>query len=285
MGGAVSVPTDPSRRLQVIGAGYPRTGTVSMQMALTKLLNGPVIHGGTQMLEGSDASCKAWIKAYEAKRRGDREETLKCVRRATAGFVGTTDLPTIDFIPELIELYPEAKVVLVGRDPERWARSVEGLFKYAMTWWLPYAMWPVPGWRWFPTFTYYFAESSLRFEVPKERRDDANNGNGLDPNMLLAYNDWVRSIVPKEKLLEMKLGDGWAPLCEFLGVPVPDEPFPRANDTDAVARYAKDIYKRLAQVWLGIFSVSGVVANSVFRLYKGQPLFQRLVSEHLFKHI
>lgn len=54
MGGAQSIPTDPSRTIQVIGAGYSRTGTVSMQMALTKLLNGPVIHGGTQILEGTD---------------------------------------------------------------------------------------------------------------------------------------------------------------------------------------------------------------------------------------
>ncbi|RYO99927.1 hypothetical protein DL764_006668 [Monosporascus ibericus] len=273
MGGAASVPTDPSRRLQVIGAGYSRTGTVSMQMALTKLLDGPVIHGGTQLLEGSDACCKTWIEAYEAKRRGDREETLKCVRRATAGFVGTTDLPTIDFIPELMELYPEAKVVLVGRDPERWARSVEGLSKHIILWWLPYAMLPVPGWRWFFTFTRHFSESGRRFEVPKERRDDADNGGRPDPNMLLAYNDWVRSVVPKEKLLEMGLGDGWAPLCKFLGVPVPNEPFPRANDTDAAAKYAKRVFATLAQVWLGIFSVSGVVAYSVIRLYKERSLF------------
>ncbi|RYO75788.1 hypothetical protein DL766_005762 [Monosporascus sp. MC13-8B] len=269
MGGVPSVPTDPSRRLQVIGAGYSRTGTVSMQMALTKLLNGPVIHGGTLILEGSDAYCRAWIDAYKAKRRGDREETLKCVRRATAGFVGTTDLPTIDFIPELVELYPEAKVVLVSRNPERWARSVEGLGKHTTLWWLPYLMWPVPGWRWFPTFIDQFTESSRRYEVPKEQRDDADNDGPIDPNMLLAHNDWVRSIVPKEKLLEMELGEGWAPLCKFLGVPVPDEPFPRANDTDAAMRYAKSIFKRLAQVWLGTFSVSGVVAYSVFRLYKG----------------
>ncbi|RYP25033.1 hypothetical protein DL767_008502 [Monosporascus sp. MG133] len=270
MGGAASVPTDPSRRVQVIGAGYSRTGTVSMQMALTKLLNGPVIHGGTQILEGSDAYCKTWIQAYEAKWRGDREETLKCVRRATAGFVGTTDLPTIDFIPELMELYPEARVVLVGRDPERWARSVEGLGKHIM-WWLPYVMWPVPGWRWFPSFIHHFTVSGLKYKVPKEGRDNADNS--IDPNQLLAHNNWVRSIVPKEKLLEMKLGDGWAPLCEFLGVPVPDEPFPRANDTDAAARYAKAIFKRLAQVWLGIFFVFGVVAYLVFRLYKGRSLF------------
>lgn len=54
MGGNYSVPADPSRTLQVIGAGYSRTGTASMQIALSRLLDGPVIHGGTQLLEGSD---------------------------------------------------------------------------------------------------------------------------------------------------------------------------------------------------------------------------------------
>lgn len=57
------------------------------------------------------AYCKTWIRAYEAKRRGDKEQTLKYVREATRGFVGTADLPTIDFVPEMVELYPEAKVV------------------------------------------------------------------------------------------------------------------------------------------------------------------------------
>lgn len=54
MGGAPSVPTDPSRRIQVIGAGYSRTGTVSLQLALEKLLDGPVMHGGTQVLHRED---------------------------------------------------------------------------------------------------------------------------------------------------------------------------------------------------------------------------------------
>ena len=54
MGGVPSIPTDPSRKLQVIGAGYSRTGTVTMQLALEKLLEGPVLHGGTQILTRED---------------------------------------------------------------------------------------------------------------------------------------------------------------------------------------------------------------------------------------
>lgn len=54
MGGNASKPTDLSRSLKVIGAGYSRTGTLSMALALEKLLDGPVMHGGSQFLGRED---------------------------------------------------------------------------------------------------------------------------------------------------------------------------------------------------------------------------------------
>lgn len=54
MGGVASIPTDPSKKVQVISAGYSRTGTVSMSLALEKLVDGPVLHGGTQILVRDD---------------------------------------------------------------------------------------------------------------------------------------------------------------------------------------------------------------------------------------
>lgn len=62
MGGVPSVPTDPNRTLQVIGAGFARTGTVSMALALEKLLDGPVCHGGTQLLGREDG--EFWPYSY-----------------------------------------------------------------------------------------------------------------------------------------------------------------------------------------------------------------------------
>jgi hypothetical protein len=55
MGGVPSVPTDKTRRVQVIGAGFSRTGTVSMNMALERLLDGPAMHGGTQLIGREDS--------------------------------------------------------------------------------------------------------------------------------------------------------------------------------------------------------------------------------------
>ncbi|KAJ6537629.1 hypothetical protein B0H19DRAFT_1382382 [Mycena capillaripes] len=49
----------------------------------------------------------------------------------------------------------------------------------------------------------------------------------------VAYYDEVRRMVPEERLLEYRVGEGWEPLCKFLGKPIPEEPFPKTNDTQA----------------------------------------------------
>ncbi|KAF3056524.1 putative nad dependent epimerase dehydratase protein [Daldinia childiae] len=269
MGGVASIPTDPSRKVQVISAGYSRTGTVSMSMALAKLVDGPVLHGGTQILTRDDDYCSTWIKAYEAREAGDKELTLKLVRKATAGFAGTADLPPSDFIPEMVELYPEAKVVLVRRDPVKWWNSIATLTGRTTPWWLGIVVAPFPGWRYIPTFASVYSRSTLRLAGL-----DAKNASPTEliekggPHILEAHHEKVRSVVPKEQLLEMDLSEGWEPICQFLGVPVPDEPFPRANDGQAADAYATKVLLRVLQVWVGIISVAGLGVYSVSRLWK-----------------
>ena len=49
------------------------------------------------------------------------------------------------------------------------------------------------------------------------------------------YTKWiadVKAVVPEAQLLVFNVKQGWQPLCDFLGVPVPDTPFPRVNDTE-----------------------------------------------------
>jgi hypothetical protein len=50
-----------------------------------------------------------------------------------------------------------------------------------------------------------------------------------------AHNEDVRRTAPAQ-LVEWRPGDGWVPLCEMLGVPAPDEPFPHANRTAGFRR-------------------------------------------------
>ncbi|KAJ4408409.1 hypothetical protein N0V82_009708 [Gnomoniopsis sp. IMI 355080] len=149
MGGAPSKP-DASRTVEVIGAGYSKTGTLSMQLALETLLQGPVMHGGTHLLKREDAFNKAFYAAYQAREAGDHQTTLKLLRQLTAGFAGLVDAPIYDFLPELCELYPEAKVVLVTRDPAKWWASMGGNFEYALPWYVPILTAPVPGLRYMP---------------------------------------------------------------------------------------------------------------------------------------
>lgn len=106
--------------------------------------------------------CSTWIKAYEARNSGDKEATLKHVRKATAGFVGTADLPPSDFMPEMMELYPDAKVVLVRRDPVRWWNSVATLTARTTPWWLGVVLAPIPGWRWLPSYANEYSRSTLK---------------------------------------------------------------------------------------------------------------------------
>lgn len=172
MGGIPSKPTDMSRQLQVICAGYSRTGTVTMQLALEKLLHGPVLHGGTQILSREDAFTHKWVQAYEAKHAGDKQRTQKLLRELMAGYVGCADMPPIDFLEDLLEMYPEAKVVLTTRDPDAWLESIRPVARNSSLWWLSYAMCIVPGWRWFPVLSLEFGRSTR--EILADRNTDAN---------------------------------------------------------------------------------------------------------------
>ncbi|KAI1173320.1 hypothetical protein F4777DRAFT_558436 [Nemania sp. FL0916] len=267
MGGAASIPTDPSRKVRVISAGQSRTGTVSMSFALEKLLDGPVLHGGTQILLRDDEYCSTWIKAYEAREVGDKELTLKLVQKATAGFVATADLPPSDFMPEMMQLYPDAKVVLVRRDPEKWWNSVATLTSRTTPWWLSVAVAPIPGWRYIPKFASVYCRSTLRL-AGMDKKDchpsDLIHLGG--PHILTAHNEKVRSLVPREQLLEMDVSEGWGPLCKFLGVPVPEaEPFPRMNDAETADRFATKIVLKALLVWIGILSGIGFLGYGAIK--------------------
>ncbi|KAI1633480.1 hypothetical protein F4809DRAFT_585343 [Biscogniauxia mediterranea] len=275
MGGVASTPTDHSRKVQVISAGYSRTGTLSMSLALAKLLDGPVLHGGTQILMREDDYCRTWSEAFAARNAGDAERTRQRVARATAGFAATADLPPADFMPEMMALYPDARVVLVRRDPDRWWASIAALIARTAPWWLAPLMAPIPGWRFLPEFAREFSASALRLattttgegknEKEKEKENKSVGPAELvargGPNILRAHNERVRSLVPPAQLLEMELSEGWEPLCRFLGVPVPDEPFPRVNDAEAADQYATRVLLQAALVWVGILTSAGAAGS------------------------
>ncbi|KAI2627123.1 P-loop containing nucleoside triphosphate hydrolase protein [Xylaria nigripes] len=262
MGALPSVPQDRSRKVQVICAGYSRTGTSTMALAIGKLLNGPFFHGGTQILKREDAYCRKWIEVYEAKEQGDRERLMRLLGEVTAGFVGVGDLPAVDFVPELMELYPQAKVVLVERDPDSWLQSVMVVDKAVRMKWLPYFLWVVPGWRWFPSFVRKFGQSANRITTSDPK------GNTNPKLFFMKWNKMVKEMVPPEKLLVMDLKEGWDPLCKFLDLPVPNEPLPRVNDTNATIQMSKDATLRVTQIWATAIGTVVVLGFGAWRTWK-----------------
>lgn len=89
-----------------------------------------------------------------------------------------------------------------------------------------------------------------------------------EPELLALHNAWVRRTVPPERLLEVDLASGWAPLCAFLGKPVPDEPFPRVNDGQARDEFMRAVMWKAGAAWIGIFSVLAVGGVSLARWYR-----------------
>ena len=74
-------------------------------------------------------------------------------------------------------------------------------------------------------------------------------------------------MVPKERLLEMDLQDGWEPLCKFLGKPIPDEPFPRSNEAAAVQQRFKECLITAIIIWISIISFTAMGIYVLYSLY------------------
>lgn len=102
--------------------GLPRTGTASFSAALSILLNGPVYHGGTQnLVSGNPHHIKTWIDILSRtpyQSAADKKYVKAKIRTLTDGYVAVADTPHALFVEELMELYPDAKVVCTVRDPD-----------------------------------------------------------------------------------------------------------------------------------------------------------------------
>lgn len=195
--------------LTVIGAGLGRTGTASLKLALQQLGFGPCYHM-MEVFPRPDAPAQ-WLRTAEGE-AVDWEEIF-------AGFAATVDWPSAQFYKELAAHYPEAKVILSLREAESWFTSTQATIFADPTF---------PGWS--PT---------MRAMVQKVITEPM--GGRLDDRETLiakynAHNDEVRRVIATERLLVYEASDGWAPLCTFLGVSVPDMPYPRTNTREEWAQ-------------------------------------------------
>lgn len=171
MGQQASIPR-PGTQLQVIGAGLSRTGTASFSAALEILLDGPIYHGGTQTTLGPPLEIKSWNQILRTWLAGDRATTLCLLRRRTTGYAAITDAPASQFVPELLALYPDCKVIVTVRDPEAWVKSMQQISSLAKLWFLGAVLLPLPGnviYQHSTTPTSHFYKKKKKNGVEKKR--------------------------------------------------------------------------------------------------------------------
>ncbi len=196
--------------LELIGAGLGRTGTLSLKAALERIGHGPCYHmievlaapeRGRHWLEQTQSGSHDWDAIFH-------------------GYRATVDWPAAAFWRELVERYPDAKVLLSLRDADGWYDSVMNTIYPVMK--------QGPRER-APETLHDFHEMvyALIFERTFEGRlkDRAHAKRVFEE-----HNQTVIDAIPASRLLVYQPGDGWEPICRVLDVPVPDEDVPHLND-------------------------------------------------------
>ena len=203
--------------LSVIGAGFGRTGTMSLKLALDRLGFGPCYHM-VEVFKNPKAS--GYWEAAADGRPVDWEEVF-------AGYGSTVDWPSATFYKQLANAYPEAKVILTVRDPEAWFASTQATI-----------------------FSRHIRDDTeddwqrMVLKVIGDLFDRRMTDKAKLIEVYQRHNEEVRRTIPQERLLVYEVADGWEPLCRFLDAVVPNESMPRANSTD---EFRQNLAAKLAE--------------------------------------
>lgn len=193
--------------LQVIGAGFPRTGTYSLRAALMRLLGGDCYH--MQTVRENDDHVPLWLDALGGN-QPDWSELF-------AGCTAAVDWPASSFWREIAAAFPDALILLsVREDAATWWRSFnENIVPIA-------GPEPAPGRESWHAMVVRLGEREIGKNWDDEASAKAAYGRRIDD---------VCSAVPPQRLVQWQPEDGWPPLCQALGLPIPAEPFPCLNTT------------------------------------------------------
>jgi Sulfotransferase domain len=217
-----SKPAAERPSLAVIGAGFGRTGTMSLKLALEQLGLGPCYHM-TEMVKNPSHPAQ-----WSAAGRGEPVDWRQLFGRYRC----TVDWPGCHFYRELMQEYPEAKVILTVRDPQSWYDSVANTLYSLKTATDSYlsarASSPDPAQK--PSILYSNRIWDETFGGRFEDRDYAIE-------VFERHNAEVIASVGPDRLLVYQVSEGWQPLCTFLGIAEPDSPFPDVNSTKAFREY------------------------------------------------
>lgn len=204
--------------LEIVGAGFGRTGTLSLKAALEQLGFAKCHH----MMEV--ARRPEQTEYWHALSRGEHVDWDQVFE----GYRASCDFPSSIYWEELHRHFPESKVILTTRDPRRWYRSVADTIypiSTGMPLWLTLVLPRLRKARemimkliWNGLFGGRFEEEEHAVRVFEENAAR------------------VKQVVAPERLLIFEAKEGWEPLCRFLGVPVPDVPFPHLNEAASMRR-------------------------------------------------
>lgn len=255
MGQQPSVP-QPGTKFQVIGAGLPRTGTASFSEALRILLGGPVYHGGTQATLGPEREIRSWINLlshFPPKSPTGKKLIHDILKERFDGYAATTDAPAAGLVQDLLEIYPDAIVICTIRDPDSWVKSMETVSNASTLWFLRFVLFPLSGMRYFVDYINVLRHQWFHLYGETEP---------VTANSYHKHVEYLKSIVPPERLHFFDVKEGWGPLCKILRKEVPDMEFPRINDGEAIDRLAKKMIMKGFIRWLVISATLGAALIS-----------------------
>ena len=208
--------------MKLLGAGLPRTATTTQMIAL-EMLGMPCYHM-RDMMSDLENRVPQWRKAFEGD--GDWDEIF-------AGKESTVDWPAAYHYKELMDVYPDAKVLLSVRSAEGWVKSMDSTITQIFMG---------------DTLMHHLARAQYHIDPNYKAWIDLLNEmnfgdergvwagtNGEAGPMAEAMERWNQSVidtVPADRLLVWDPKEGWEPLCEFLELPVPEQPLPHVNDTE-----------------------------------------------------
>jgi hypothetical protein len=137
-------------------------------------------------------------------------------------YAATTDAPSCHFYKALAATYPDAKLILTVRDADRWFESTQETILS-------------------PGVVQRFSAAPADFNAMMHKLDwHPADATTHDRQRMIAritaHNAAVKSAFSPTRLLVLDLRQGWDPLCKFLGLSVPDAPFPHINSTEDFRR-------------------------------------------------
>ena len=197
--------------LSVIGAGFGRTGTMSLKLALEQLGVGLSHH--MDEVFANPEQLPNWAAAA-AGESVDWDDVYK-------GYSATVDWPGAFFWRELADHYPDAKIILTTRSTESWwesySKTIMAFFRDMMP--------DVPD-------PHVQAVGAMATQIIGERTFGGPIDNKYAATLAYENHNQAVEAFSKDRVLVFEVRQGWEPLCEFLGKPVPDGDFPRSNNQE-----------------------------------------------------